>query len=885
MVFRTKKNLEQAYKFKSLKTYASTEWLADGMKRYRTVFEASETSYLYAELALYNKLYDVEDWEVQITLKSYRIQAPNNREEICKINVTQKVSKDIPIFYVREGWGNHEKGAFWTRGDYIWEAYINGELAGSRPFYIENGGIVTPEENPYFTIENIALYEGANQGVEKSERVYLSEFSATDTRYVWAELLIQNKQQEDWFCEFVFNFYNSAGQLKGRTIELRRVSRNEGAITFATGWGSDGKGSWHYNHYRLEIVFMDKLIAVMPFKVGKKAVEGTAPFISGQAILRMLHKYTPELQEQEATLEEVIGDIDELVGLYAIKRKIKDYTQYLKFVQIRREHGFKEEEKLNLHAVFKGNPGTGKTTLARLLGKIYKNLGLLSTGTVHEVGRAELVGQFIGQTAPKVKELIEKARGGVLFIDEAYSLVRNNDDGKDYGQEVIETLVKEMSDGHGDIAIIAAGYPKEMNVFLKSNPGLKSRFALQFDFPDYMPQELFQIAELASQKYEIKFSPEAKTLFHKKITDAYRKRDASFGNARAVYNMIEEVKISLGLRIMAQKEEHKAKNEKLSKTELSEVLPIDVEQMNEFKQKAIPQIDVDEELLEEALNELNEMIGLKSVKERVYELVKLVRFYRQTNRLILNHFSLHSIFKGNPGTGKTTVARLLSKIYRALGILERGHIVECDRQGLVAGFVGQTAIKTNDKIEESIGGMLFIDEAYSLSSSAETHNDFGREALEIILKQMEDRRGEFVVIAAGYPDNMDKFLASNPGLKSRFDKTFIFEDFTAEELYQIAVFFLDKANLEADKNAEKYLRDSLNELILRKDKFFGNARTVRKIIEEAIKQQHLRVAQIPIEKRTQKILKYIKREDLEKISFKNDELSGKRPVGFRLSDK
>jgi SpoVK/Ycf46/Vps4 family AAA+-type ATPase len=179
------------------------------------------------------------------------------------------------------------------------------------------------------------------------------------------------------------------------------------------------------------------------------------------------------------------------------------------------------------------------------------------------------------------------------------------------------------------------------------------------------------------------------------------------------------------------------------------------------------------------------MIGLGSIKNEIDELVKLVRFYKEIGKDIRQVFSLHTVFTGNPGTGKTTVARLLAQIYKALGILEKGNLVECDRQTLVGGYVGQTALKTNEILNKAMGGVLFIDEAYALSEGGE--NDFGKEAIETILKKMEDNRGGFVVIVAGYTDNMKHFLESNPGLHSRFDRNYHFVDYDGKDLFDIAV--------------------------------------------------------------------------------------------------
>ena len=247
--------------------------------------------------------------------------------------------------------------------------------------------------------------------------------------------------------------------------------------------------------------------------------------------------------------------------------------------------------------------------------------------------------------------------------------------------------------------------------------------------------------------------------------------------------------------------------------------------------------------LEELLAELDGLCGLEKVKADVKSLINLVkvRKLRQEHGLPVPPMSLHLVFLGNPGTGKTTVARLLARIYHAIGVLSKGQLVEVDRSGLVAGFVGQTAIKTGEVIQKALGGVLFIDEAYALANQ-DAPNDFGREAIETLLKGMEDHRDNLIVIVAGYTELMDRFIHANPGLESRFNKYFYFEDYNGEQLMEIFQSMCAKNGYTVDDQTGAYARDYFNRLYAERDENFGNARDVRNVFERAVARQADRVA-------------------------------------------
>jgi SpoVK/Ycf46/Vps4 family AAA+-type ATPase len=861
------------YKFRDLKTYSSTEWLADNRKKYRQVFDRYETGYIYIELSFWNKNFEAEDWNASITLQCFQWNKLK-KKEICNLHFKRRVHVTEDLVFVREGWGNKINGSYWRKGHYTWEAYIDNVKIAEKAFYIEDAGELIGETNPYVNLDKIRLYEGSFDDVQEQDRVYLSKLDGSQTRYIYVELTLSNLiKKYPWHGEFIIRFRNSIFELKGEVTRFHNFRRSENKVLICGGWGSNTFGTWREGTYTAEILFMERLLGVIQFEVGVMNELGD-PYLSLNLMPGILH-LPHELSTGD--FDQVMAELNGMIGLQQVKNKIREHALYLQFINLRRDAGFDESEKMPLHCVFMGNPGTGKTTVARMLGHLYYSMGLLSKNTIIEVDRSDLIGEFIGQTAPKVKEVIERARGGVLFIDEAYALARALDDSKDFGREVIEILVKEMASETCDFAVVVAGYPKEMETFVNSNPGLKSRFKSFFEFADYYPEELMAIAESSAKRQTVSFTPSAKEELFQIITNAYRTRTKSFGNARYVDDLVKQAKVNLGIRIMSKEVPQES-----SKRQLSLIQIEDIQKIKLSHRKGELEMPLDPALLTKALSDLNALVGMEKLKIEIRDLVGIVKYYKQTQRPILNNFFFHTVLVGNPGTGKTTVARILAQIFRALGILERGHLVETDRQGLIAGYVGQTAIKTSEKIDEAMGGVLFIDEAYSLTQSGMTATgDFGAEAIQTILKRMEDDRGKFFVFVAGYPENMQAFLKANPGLTSRFDRTLRFEDYTVEELMLIAQKMIQDKSFKITKEGLEALKLHLKNLYTHRDKHFGNARTVRSLVEDIIKKQNLRLANLGNAELSKKKQNLIEIEDITPITREDkSSLYQRKPIGF-----
>ncbi len=265
--------------------------------------------------------------------------------------------------------------------------------------------------------------------------------------------------------------------------------------------------------------------------------------------------------------------------------------------------------------------------------------------------------------------------------------------------------------------------------------------------------------------------------------------------------------------------------------------------------KTAPETDLEkspaelEKILEQALAELNDLVGMDNIKEEVKTLANFLKVQkiRAERGLAQTQVSLHCVFCGPPGTGKTTVARLISRIFQGLGFLKKGHLIETDRSGMVAGYVGQTAKKVDDLVNSALDGVLFIDEAYALVPQ-DAQRDFGQEAIDILLKRMEDYRDRLVIIVAGYTDEMSTFIEANPGLKSRFNRYFYFDHFKPEELLAIFEKTCEKSHFKLTAEAREKLRKYLEDLYMNRDKTFGNGRTVRNLFEKTIEKQANRLA-------------------------------------------
>ncbi|MBE6125212.1 MAG: AAA family ATPase [Erysipelotrichaceae bacterium] len=548
-------------------------------------------------------------------------------------------------------------------------------------------------------------------------------------------------------------------------------------------------------------------------------------------------------EENEGYADELKPYFKGLIGMDSVKQQLDRIYKRFKIDAMRRKLLSMDSGKQGYYFIVTGNPGTGKTTVARIIGMMLHDVGILPNETFVEVDRSGLVGEYIGQTEKKTAAVIESARGGTLFIDEAYTLYRK-DSANDFGKEAIDTLLKDMEDHRGEYCVIMAGYSDQMNDMIRNaNPGLSSRFDHKINIPDYSEDELVDILVSMALKKNFFIRKEARNVIASKIEK--EKIDDTFDNARYARRLLDEAVERQALRLA----------ENFDGVDVSELQILEAE---DFGQLETVGSDLDK-----CLQQLNSLIGLSTVKKEISNITAGVRIQTESRKRGLaiagDIQPVNMVFTGNPGTGKTTVARLVGKIYYHLGLLKRPDVfVECTRADLVGRYQGETALKVKEVVRNALGGVLFIDEAYSLVMNE--NDSFGLEAVNTLVSEMENNRDKLAVILAGYTEDMQKFLDSNPGLRSRLSRVIEFEDYTVEEMVRIFQMDMKKRGYNLAASKEK-LTDLISRKSLARD--FGNARGVRNLCDRVISRHNTLLFDRDVSELTNEVITTVTDSDLE----------------------
>lgn len=666
-----------------------------------------------------------------------------------------------------------------------------------------------------------------------------------------------NKLKKEWDYELITTLYSPLGQVIDTDCSTGRVGfkRSAGDADYNPGdlckefgvntiFGRDKTNYWSRGTYRIEVDFLDEQLIVTSFDVCDKDV--TALFSKDAIQPKKNIAGKKFIKPASSSTTSALSTLNEMVGLASIKEQVELFSAQIEFGRLRQEQGLTTRQA-PLHAAFVGNPGTGKTTVAELIGSIFKEIGVLSSGHVVCEERSTLVGPLYSDELQLVQKAISKAKGGILFIDEAYNLHVENDP-KDPGHRILESLLTSLSDEkQRDWMLILAGYPAEIRRMLDSNVGLASRVPNIYHFKDYSQQELLQIAELYLKRNQYSFTPDASKAFEMIVRRTHSMKDEQFGNARFITNILEkEIIPAMATRIVRS-------DGKKDIYALTTIEKCDVPATAEFAD------------YESAICKLNKMVGLSSLKNNIEKHLNYVKFIntRRDNGIYTSTPPLHMIFMGNPGTGKTTVADYLGEIYSALGLISGGQVIKANRASLIGTHIGDTEKKVTQILKLARGNILFIDEAYTLYDNSNNKNDFGARAMEVLLDTLSKEDIDMIVILAGYPNEMKKLLSENIGLESRFPYTFHFEDYTPEELMQIAENVAEQNNVRFSDSAREAIRAIIKRGYKQKDANFGNARfVVRLITTEVIPNMSSRLSTLPQDMLSKEALQTIELSDI-----------------------
>jgi len=546
------------------------------------------------------------------------------------------------------------------------------------------------------------------------------------------------------------------------------------------------------------------------------------------------------LKNRPKTADEILAELDGMIGLAKVKTAVRQLIETISMQKEREEKGGATAKTQAIHLCFYGNPGTGKTTVARKLGALFQAMGLLPTDNMLEVTRADMVAGYVGHTAPQVNTVCDKALGGILFVDEAYDLCRDGFDS--YGNEAVTALLKRMEDDRGKFVVVAAGYRKEMDNFLQSNSGFKSRFTHFLELDDYNPDELFAIFASMAKSNGYTLSGGGEKRAKEVIAEIHRTRGKDFANGRTMRNLLDDTIRRMPERLAS-----------LTQAERT------VEALSTITELDFPSEKKEERTVNEILAELDAMIGMTDIKKTVREIANKIQIQKEQEERDGTKSAGEGnniVITGNPGTGKTTIVRTLGALFKAIGLLKTDTVIEVNGNDLKGSYLGQSKDKVNEKCDEAMGGILFVDEAYVLADTQRggAADQYARESVEILMTRLENDRTKFVGVVAGYEKEMQMFLDTvNPGMRRRFKHYLHLNDYSAEELFAIFNSMVKKAGYTLTPDASEAAKSAIADMYSNKGPNFGNAGEIRVFFERVTSRLATRLAALSKEERADKL--------------------------------
>lgn len=599
----------------------------------------------------------------------------------------------------------------------------------------------------------------------------------------------------------------------GRLVDCHPVqSQNvQNEFWVYAAFGDFCRQNWAKGSYRLELQFQNSTVISAVFKVGEIDVNS---------------EYDPKLIIKKSVIvqDNVPGNslarLEKMAGLKGIKEKVHSLMNFHN-LQKRREEAGLPVRRPALHARFLGNPGTGKTTVARLLGQIYKEMGLLSSGHVVLEERKNLIGRYYDSEGQAVDNALNRAKGGILLIDEAYNLYVENDD-KDPGRRILEYMLTALADENNrDWMLILAGYPKEMKTMLESNPGIESRVSEIFEFEDLNVEELLQVAELYCDDNKYELSEEARERLRAVITRDVAVKDKNFGNGRYVNKLMET---AINTRMASRLSKIVSPTYDQLVTIEADDIPIDAADAERIASDGF-----DDKAIDDALKRLDALVGLSKVKSAIHNFVNISRFLNSQGERIRGKGLLKWNFTGNTGTGKSTVAYILADILKGMNLIQNSELTEVKGEEIfnVSDYECNEVIRA--AVKKSRRGVLFIDGDAPEFRSSQYRMTSEQIRFKLATLASEDNASGALIISECSSPNLSiaNSLAAN-GIYD-FDHTFIFDDYSADELYGILLQCLSKQKTAVSEEAEVILREYISNLCANRELSFANARTMKNL--------------------------------------------------------
>lgn len=815
-----------------------------GERNYRTVYAIGELETLWVDTEVINKTFGESSWEATMTVRLFQLQG-QSAHCIAEKQSGVKLEKEDSLIVFTDILGKEDlPDGKWEPGAFRILAEVDGVTGQSEDIYIIQG---TGQPEEYFRLLHAGLDRNCDETEEEArQRPHSFQmFNRDGLKNVRFFLMAQNLVGQEWVYEFVIRVINKDGSIKAlQPAKAAHFIKDQGGnsiLCFGIDLGEE-EGFVNPGEYTVIVTFFDQVILNLGFGIGNKDV----PYDFEQEVLaggcQQIGRRPASLSYSAKDKDGIMDRLYRLVGLRKVKEEITQIMDYAEFVRLRRENGFADVLPA-MHLVFTGQPGIGKNTVARMIGELYCKMGLLSTGEVHHYKRDELVRNGVAAEEQLVRQAIQKSRGGVMFIDEAGDLFHPEDQ-NDRGIAALGILLGILTRENPEILVILADEEEEMKRMLEALPDLGKVFPRQVYFEAYTPEELLEITRRKLEELQYRFSPAAEEKFFKQLKTACvaNEMDDSYIDER-----IEAATMRMSRRLMANR------HGKYKKEDLMLVTEEDI-------------VTLVEEKPEKSLEKLNAMVGLGQLKQSIAQHLNYVYFIRERQKQGFADMMppLNMIFCGNPGTGKMTVAKMMGEIYHSVGILDHPNVVMQDGHNFITESGMPPREAADALMNMAAGGMLYIDHADVLPQS-----EFGLALFEGLLENLSvEECGDTIVVLGGYPDRVEKMLEMNPALKNYFPYLFRFNDYTPEELIQIAENRLKEKNFVFHPKAREMVRELISKIYLNRSKTFGNVLLVEKIVEKAIRNMSERTMKIRQERElTRQEITTIRKDDIPSDIF------------------